>query len=113
MYVIIAFLLDYEDISHPLHIEAIACFHLTLRVNKYRAYKVERAKTRLLALIDYLFNPEITNKLEFLGIEKRPDRIAKKQGLECPEYPLVKLMVVWSRRKGETPSKYETIEKVE
>ncbi len=113
MFVIISFVLDYEDVNHPLYIEAIACFHLTLRVNRYRRYKVERAKTRLLTLVDYLFNPEITNQLTFNGIERRPDRIARKQGLECPEYPLVKFVVVWKRKEEEVPSEYETEERVE
>lgn len=112
MFVTIAFTLKYENVNHPLYIEAIACFHLTLRVNKYRRYKVERAKTRLLALIDYLFNPEITNQLTFLGVERRPDRIARKQGLECPEYPLVKFVVVWKRKDEEVSSRYETEERV-
>jgi hypothetical protein len=112
MFVTVAFTLDYDEENHPLYLEAVACFHLRVKVNKYRKYKVERAKTRLLTLVDYLFNPEVTNNMEFSGIEKRPDLIAKKQGLDCPEYPLVKFVVVWKRREDEYSSRYQIEERV-
>jgi len=107
MFVKIVFTLDYES-GHPLYIDALACFH-TKRV---RRYMIEDAKSYLLYKLDYLFNPEITNSLEFVGIERIPDREAKKERLECPEFPDTLQIIIWKHRHDAVGQHYEEIERV-
>lgn len=112
MYVKIVFTLNYEE-GHPLYIDAMALFHVTLRKRKLRRYMIDRAKRELLYLIDYLFNPEVTNMLEFKGVEKIPDRQAKKEKITAPEYPEVYFLIIWWHRDNGLKQMYQEIRRVE
>lgn len=107
MYVKIIFTLNYEQ-GHPLYIDAIACYH----TRRPRRYMEENAKVVLLEKIDYLFNPDVTNEMFFVGVEYIPDREAKEEKLECPEYPEVLEKVIWKHHADEIPKKFEEVEKV-
>ena len=108
MFVKIIFTLDYEE-GHPLYIDALICFH-TKRIRKYQ---IENAKIQLLYQLDYLFNPAVTNEMKFMGIEKIYDRVAKKEGLKCPDYPNSRVIIIWKHREDGYKQKFDEIQRID
>ena len=120
VYIKIVFTLEYdEDLfpdrnakEHPIYIDAIACFHVTLRKTKLRNYMIEKAKSRLLYQLDYYFTPFITDLMTISGIEKITDREAKQEGLKCSEYPNVDINIIWKHHKEDYIQSVKETERV-
>jgi len=100
--------LEYTE-DHPIYIDAQICFYS----KKVRRYQIENAKLQLLYKLDYLFNPEITNMMNLVGIERIHKKKAEKQGLDCPEYPESHIVIIWKHKDDERPSKYDEYERID
>lgn len=100
MIAIVHFGLDYTDISHPLFIEAMGCFHLNTHKRKLRRYMIEELKKAVLEKLDELFGTYVTDMVEFRGVERIYDRVAKRQGIWCVDYPKAQIIITWTHRQG-------------